>query len=204
MAHRKDSQRSATQRRRPAKGRSPRPKTARKPSASHFVGREGSPILDKYPPKSVDAAVGENVATGPPAPKVAPRPLPTPPSRTAAPSAPTAMPASAASQSPAPSKPLISLETPFDVDEFSQLLGQTHIRVTVPRDSLAEVLRRACDFMGFGIYVYSIRVRPGPEELLKSFVVELERVDYSASAGDWAPFQERGRAESPFGPTGTR
>jgi hypothetical protein len=103
-----------------------------------------------------------------------------------------------------PPKPLISLEKPFDVDDFSQLLGQTQIQVTVPRDSLAEVLRRACDFMGFGIYVYSIRVRPGPEELLKTFIVELQRVDFSAQAHDWAPFQDRGRADNPFGPTGTR
>lgn len=101
-------------------------------------------------------------------------------------------------------KPLISLERPFDIDEFSQLLGQTQIQVTVPRDSLAEVLRRICDFMGFGIYVYTVRVRPGPEELLKTFVVELQRVDFSPKTGDWAPFQDRGRADNPFGPTGTR
>lgn len=100
--------------------------------------------------------------------------------------------------------PLISLEKPFDVDDFAQLLGQTQIQVTVPRDNLAEVLRRACDFMGFGIYVYTIRVRPGPEELLKTFIVELQRVDFSAQARDWAPFQDRGRADNPFGPTGTR
>lgn len=101
-------------------------------------------------------------------------------------------------------KVLISLEKPFDVDDFAALLGQTQIQLTVPRDSLAEVLRRACDFMGFGIYVYTIRVRPGPEELLKTFIVEMQRVDYSAQAGDWKPFQDRGRADNPFGPTGTR
>lgn len=101
-------------------------------------------------------------------------------------------------------KVLISLEKPFDVDDFAALLGQTQIQLTVPRDSLAEVLRRACDFMGFGIYVYTIRVRPGPEELLKTFIVEMQRVDYSAQEGDWKPFQDRGRADNPFGPTGTR
>jgi hypothetical protein len=119
-----------------------------------------------------------------------------------APSSPAPVPAVAPSGTPP--KTLISLEKPFDVDDFSQLLGQTQIQVTVPRDSLAEVLRRACDFMGFGIYVYSIRVRPGPEELLKTFIVELQRVDYSAQSHDWAPFHDRGRADSPFGPTGTR
>lgn len=101
-------------------------------------------------------------------------------------------------------KVLISLEKPFDVDDFAALLGQTQIQLTVPRDSLAEVLRRACDFMGFGIYVYTIRVRPGPEELLKTFIVEMQRVDFSAQVGDWKPFQDRGRADNPFGPTGTR
>ncbi|MCI4348562.1 MAG: hypothetical protein L3J97_08110 [Thermoplasmata archaeon] len=122
-----------------------------------------------------------------------------------APAVPTpAPPASPPNTPPGPPKVLISLEKPFDVDDFASLLGQTQIQVTVPRDSVAEVLRRACDFMGFGIYVYSIRVRPGPEELLKTFIVELQRVDFSAQAKDWAPFQDRGRADSPFGPTGTR
>jgi hypothetical protein len=99
---------------------------------------------------------------------------------------------------------LISLEKPFDPDEFAELLGQTSIRVNVPRENLAEVLRRICDFMGFGIYVYSVRVRPAPEEMLKRFVVELERVDFSAAKGDWVPFEEKGRSDSPFGPTGDR
>ena len=57
--------------------------------------------------------------------------------------------------------PLISLERPFDIDEFSQMLGETTIQVEVPREDLAEALRRISDFMGFGIYVYSFRVRPG-------------------------------------------
>lgn len=171
----------------------------------HFVGRPGSPVLEKYPPKAEDEPVrltvkplakavtappsAERPATSPAGPGAFPTPAGTPPS----------------SHAPvAPAKPLISLERPFDIDEFSQLLGQTQIQVTVPRDSLAEVLRRVCEFMGFGIYVYTVRVRPGPEELLKTFVVELQRVDYSPQAGDWAPFQDRGRADNPFGPTGTR
>ena len=54
--------------------------------------------------------------------------------------------------------------------------------------------------MGFGIYVYSIHVRPAPDEMLRRFIVELRRVDYSASARDWAPFQETGASDSPFGP----
>ncbi len=74
------------------------------------------------------------------------------------------------------------------------MLGETAIRVTVPRDDLPEVLRRVTDFMGFGIYVYSITVRPAPSDLLKSFVVELQRVDYSADAGRWVPFVEKGTA----------
>ncbi len=72
------------------------------------------------------------------------------------------------------------------------MLGETAIRVTVPRDDLPEVLRRVTDFMGFGIYVYAISVRPAPSDLLKSFVVELQRVDFSAEAGRWVPFVEKG------------
>jgi hypothetical protein len=56
--------------------------------------------------------------------------------------------------------------------------------------------------MGFGIYVYSIRVEPAAAELLRSFVVELQRVDFSAAEGRWVPFQELGRSDSPFGPGG--
>lgn len=96
------------------------------------------------------------------------------------------------SGSPAPG--LIQLEGAFDVDEFSQLLGETAIRVTVPPDALAEVLRRVADFMAFGIYVYAITVRPAPSELLKGYVVELQRVDYDAQAKAWRPFVERGAA----------
>jgi hypothetical protein len=97
---------------------------------------------------------------------------------------------------------LITLERPFDVDEFSALLGETSIRVTVPREALPELLRRVLEFMGFGIYVYSISVRPAPAELLKSFVVELQRVDYSVDKQTWVPFVEKGTADSPFGPSG--
>jgi hypothetical protein len=89
------------------------------------------------------------------------------------------------------------------VDEFSTLLGETSIRVTVPREALAEVLHRVLEFMGFGIYVYSIAVRPAPAELLKSYVVELRRVDYSAEKGGWVPFVEKGTTDSPFGSPGT-
>jgi hypothetical protein len=115
-----------------------------------------------------------------------------------------------ASAPPNPAKPasppigLISLERPFDPDEFAELLGQTSITVNVPRESLSEVLKRVSDFMGFGIYVYSIRVRPAPEEMLHRFVVELERVDFSPSKGDWVRFEDKGRSDSPFGPTGGR
>jgi hypothetical protein len=102
------------------------------------------------------------------------------------------------------STPLITLDRPFDLDEFSSLLGETSIRVTVPREALSEVLRRVEEFMGFGIYVYSISVRPAPSELLKSFLVELQRVDYSAEKQAWVPFVEKGATESPFGPSGGR
>jgi len=90
------------------------------------------------------------------------------------------------------------------VDEFATLLGETSIRVTVPREALPEVLHRVLEFMGFGIYVYTISVRPAPAELLKSFVVDLQRVDYSAEKGAWVPFVEKGTTDSPFGPSGNR
>lgn len=201
MASRK-SPRTRPARRRAANARSRserrRPRAAK---TQGFVGRAGSPVLDHYPPKPMDAPVGTPVP--PPAaaaaPAVAPPRLPT-----SAPSTPSTAPAVPPKGAGGPPKPLISLEAPFDIDEFSQLLGQTQVRVTVPRESLSEVLRRVCDFMGFGIYVYTIRVRPGPEELLKTFIVELQRVDFSAPDRDWAPFQDRGKADSPFGPTGVR
>ncbi len=78
------------------------------------------------------------------------------------------------------------------------------MRVTVPRDALPEVLRRVTEFMDFGIYVYAVTVRPAPAELLKSFVVELQRVDYSSDKGAWIPFVEKGATDSPFGPGGER
>ena len=99
-----------------------------------------------------------------------------------------------------PPEGLIRLERPFDPDDFSQLLGETAIRLTVPSDALTEVLRRVTDFMGFGIYVYAISVRPAPSELLKGFVVELQRVEYDPVAGAWKPFVEKGAAASPGGP----
>jgi hypothetical protein len=101
-------------------------------------------------------------------------------------------------------EPLITLDRPFDLDEFSTLLGETSIRVTVPREDLTELLRRVTDFMGFGIYVYAVTVRPAPAELLKSFVVELQRVDYSAEKGAWVPFVEKGTVDSPFGAASDR
>ena len=72
------------------------------------------------------------------------------------------------------------------------MLGETAVRVTVPPDALGEVLRRVLDFMGFGIYVYAISVRPSPSELLKGFIVELQRVDYDPTTKTWTPFVERG------------
>jgi len=166
---------------------STRARGASKPaSRPRFVGRDPSPVLDRYPAK--DSAPRPpsvaSVATGP----------------AGGPSTPSAgsSPAGSASQ------PLITLDRPFDVDEFSTLLGETSIRVTVPREALGEVLHRVLEFMGFGIYVYSISVRPAPAELLKSFVVELQRVDYSAEKGTWATFVEKGTTDSPFGPSGQR
>jgi hypothetical protein len=73
--------------------------------------------------------------------------------------------------------------------------------VTVPREDLPEVLRRVTEFMGFGIYVYGVTIRPAPSELLKSFVVELDRVDYSPEQQAWVKFVDKGVSDSPFGPT---
>lgn len=142
-------------------------------------------MLDKYPPK--DPAL--SVRGPPPATPATAKPAP---------------PASAAAPAPSVPIPLIALDRPFDVDEFSGLLGETSIRVTVPREDLAEVLRRVSEFMGFGIYVYAVSVRPTPGELLKSFVVELQRVDYDPEKRSWTPFVEKGTSDSPFGPSGTR
>jgi hypothetical protein len=155
------------------------------------VGRDPSPVLDRYPPKDPSLSV-----QGPPRPPAPPEAATRPKS---APPTPPAAPPSGGTPIP-----LITLERPFDVDDFSSMLGETAIRVTVPRENLAEVLRRASEFMGFGIYVYAITVRPVPGDLLKSFVVELQRVDYSAANQAWVPFVEKGASDSPFGPTGTR
>ncbi len=148
-------------------------------------------MLDRYPPK--DAGLGSRIGSTvtvaspatPPAPTAAGASAPPPPGAGGAP-------------------PLIRLERPFDVDEFSTLLGETSIRVTVPREDLSEVLRRVSEFMGFGIYVYSVVVRPAPTDLLKAFVVELQRVDYSPEKGEWVPFTDKGTSDSPFGPSGRR
>jgi hypothetical protein len=175
----------APARRPKAKSKPKKPSPRGRPSP-RFVGRAGSPVLDKYPPKD-------------PALSIQGRPAAAPAPTRAAPAA-SAPPSDAATDAPVS---LISLERPFDIDEFSQLLGETTVRVTVPREALAEVLKRVSEFMGFGIYVYAVRVYPAPSELLKEFVVELQRVDFVAQRG-WAPFEEKGRSESPFGPTGGR
>jgi hypothetical protein len=162
---------------------------ARSPARARrgFVGRDSSPVLDRYPPKDPSLSV-----RGPAKPTAA---TPTPA---------TSPKASSPSSPPSAPVPLIALERPFDVDDFSSMLGETSIRVTVPREDLAEVLRRASEFMGFGIYVYAFTVRPTPGDLLKSFVVDLQRVDYSPEKGAWLPFVDKGASNSPFGPSGTR
>ena len=150
-------------------------------------------MLDKYPPKE------PGLAPKAPPPKVpaAASSIPVLPANPA-PSGP------AAPAAPGSVIPLVTLERPFDVDEFAQQLGATSIEVTVPREDLPEVLRRVSEFMGFGIYVYEFTVRPAPSELLKSFILSLRRVDFRAAKGEWAPFEERGRSDSPFGPDGRR
>ena len=168
-----------------------RDRTPRAPARPRFVGRDASPVLDRYPPKEGSPAPRPTTGAVPAA-----SPAPPPPSVTA--------PKAAATPTGPSNPPLITLDRPFDVDEFAALLGETSIRVTVPREALPEVLHRVLEFMGFGIYVYTISVRPAPAELLKSFVVELRRVDYSAESGAWVPFVEKGTTPSPFGPSGDR
>lgn len=160
-----------------------------------FVGRDGSPVLDRYPPK--DPSLAPRGPTPLPASDKPPRASPQ------AATAGSALPM-APSGGSAPPIPLVTLERPFDVEEFSRLLGETTLKVEVPREELSEVLRRVAEFMGFGIYVYSFRVRPSPSDQLTKFVVELQRVDFSAERGDWLPFEEKGRSDSPFGPSGGR
>jgi hypothetical protein len=174
----------------PRKRRTPRRSRPKSRSPAKFVGRDASPVLDRYPPK--DPALAPR---GPPT-----LPAPTPPAASSA----TSRPPDPTPTPPPPSGPLITLDRPFDPDEFSALLGETSIRVTVPRDALPEVLRRITEFMDFGIYVYSVSIRPAPSELLKSFVVELQRVDFSAEKGVWVAFVEKGTTDSPFGPAGDR
>ncbi len=183
------------------KGSRPR-KTSPRAASRHFVGRDASPVLDRYPPKDPSLTV-----RGPPS---APAPT-SAPGRISSPSSPPpSLPPPNLPSAPTPSGPpptpgsLIRLEPAFNLDEFSTLLGETSIRVTVPREDLPEVLRRVTEFMGFGIYVYSVSVRPGPSESLKSFVVELQRVDYSPEKRSWVAFEDRGTSDSPFGPSGTR
>ncbi|MCI4325759.1 MAG: hypothetical protein L3K00_07790 [Thermoplasmata archaeon] len=172
---------------------SPRaPKSATEPK---FQGRDPSPVLDKYPPKDPSLTLrGRPTVPDRHGPVMPPPAVPKP--AVAAPSG--------IAPAPGPARPLISLVRPFDVDEFAQLLGETMIRLEVPRDDLTEVLRRVCDFMGFGIYVYSVKVRPAKDELLSRFVLELQRVDFDGTTGDWVPFEEKGRSDSPFGPSGHR
>ena len=159
-------------------------------AAGHFVGRDASPVLERYPAKDPTLSLRPPVPTLSPAPAA---PLPSP----AAPvlPGPNAFPSRPAT-APVPT-PLITLDRAFDVDEFAAMLGETWIGVTVPRVALSDVLRRVTEFMGFGIYVYALTVRPAPSELLKAFVVELQRVDYSSDKGAWDPFVDRGADRVP-------
>ena len=167
-------------RRRPIRKPATRGRKARRTRVRRgFVGREGSPVLDSYrrtPPPALPAVA-------PPA------------------SAPGAVPPDPQSPGLPPAPGLLTLDRPFDIDGFSQLLGETSIRIEVPKEDLPEVLRRITDFMGFGIYVYAFSVRPASEESLRRFVVELQRVDFSGTERRWVPFQEKGTSESPFGPS---
>lgn len=160
------------------------------------MGRDASPVLDRYPPKPASALVKGPPRPAGPVPRANPEAVPG-----AGPPAPDL---AGTSEVSAPDAPplggLITLDRPFDMDAFSQLLGETDLRVEVPREDLVELLRRVCEFMGFGIYVYTISVRPAPNEMLKSFEVELHRIDFSAATRAWQPFQDRGRASNPFGP----
>ena len=131
------------------------------------MGRDPSPVLDRYPPRADAAPV-------PPPVVLAAKPSPSGPT-----------------SDPATSTPLITLDRGFDLDQFSSLLGETSIRVVVPRDDLMEVLRRVLEFMAFGVYVYSFSVQPGPSDLLKEFVLELRRIDFAADAHAWRPFEEK-------------
>ncbi len=146
-------------------------------------------MLDRYPPRAPHEGRPTPTAASVATPSPAPSGRVAPPARAAAPPAPAQ----------GPPAGLIRLDRPFDLDEFSRLLGETSIRLKVPRENLLEVLGRVLEFMGFGIYVYAISVRPAPAALLKEFEVELQRVDYSAERSRWEPFVERGSASSPPG-----
>ena len=93
-------------------------------------------------------------------------------------------------------------ETPFDVDAFSQQLGEDHLRVTVPAPALGEVLKRIFDFMGFGVYVYAVVVIPSPTPTLDTYVVQLDRINFSKAKNVWVPFQEDKTPPSGGTPTG--
>lgn len=107
---------------------------------------------------------------------------------------------------PAPSStassntPLLRLERPFDLDEFCQMLGETKVSATVPREHLSEVLKRVVEFMEFGIYTYAVVVLPAASPTLEKFVVQLDRIDFDNQRKGWTPFREKGRSDSPFGP----
>jgi hypothetical protein len=195
--------RTKRRRHRPSTPRIRRPSRARSASgvpSPRFVGRDASPVLDRYPPKEPALTL-----RGPPPPPRAPTPAPPAAPATpsaAAPAGPAGAPAAPGTAVSAVPKDLITLERPFDMDGFSQQLGATSLRVTVPRENLAEVLERIAEFMGFGIYVYAFNVRPAPNAVLRSFEVELQRVDFSPAAAAWQPFVERGRTDNPFGPGG--
>ena len=177
----------AARKRSPARAPASQARKGKRPPRPQFVGRDPSPVLDKYPPKP-----GASPSPAPLPARVGPNPS------LAAPAAAAPLPAAGS----APADGLIRLERPFDVDEFSQMLGETAIRVTVPPDALPEVLRRLTDFMGFGIYVYAFSVRPAASELLKGYVVELQRVDFDPETKAWKPFVERGTAGAPDGSGG--
>lgn len=162
-----------------SKGRGPRrPKSRPRPRkaapSARFVGRDPSPVLDRYPPRPSDS------------------PTPPPIVVEARAGPPEGGGPVGGALSPTPGAvPLITLDRGFDLDQFSSLLGESSLRVTVPREDLLEVLRRVLDFMGFGVYVYSIAVRPGPSDLLREFVVELRRVDFSTERREWTAFVEK-------------
>ncbi len=95
---------------------------------------------------------------------------------------------------------ILRLEAPFDVDDFCRQLGETHLRASVPKAQVAEVLKRILEFMDFGVYVYTLVVLPAPGGTLDRFVVQLDRIQYHEARKVWVPFEERGGADNPFGP----